>query len=513
MNFISVEFVGLFLITSIIYRIFPKKFKWTILFIANIIFYIYGNGFLALFLLGSIITIYIGGLLLKKCDRKKELFKSLNTDEKHILKRKIKTKKRIILISTIILNLSILILLKYDNFIISIFNSFLSTNFPFKNFILPLGISYYTLEAISYILDIYNGKIEAETNIFKVFLYLSFFPLMIEGPISRYSEMGKQLYEPHNIDFNTYKNGLILIIWGYLKKLVIADRAAIFVNNVFSQNCTGLVVLIASILYVVQIYTEFSGCMDIVTGVSELFGIKVPDNFRRPFFSISINEFWRRWHITLGTWLRDYIFYPLSISNLNMKIILKTGKLNKNIAKAISLAIPLFFVWFIMGLWHGASVKYILYGLYYYAIIMLGILFKSLFDKLLLIFKIKTSSFKFKLFQILRTDLLVLIGMTIFRANTFKSAFIFLLSIFHKSNISILNLGINLKEFILLIIMLVIIFIVDLLNELGFNIRTKLDNMNIAVRWAIYMTLIFSLLTFGIYGYGYNVSDFIYGGF
>lgn len=336
---------------------------------------------------------------------------------------------------------------------------------------------------------------------------------MIEGPISRYSEMGKQLYEPHNIDFNTYKNGLILIIWGYLKKLVIADRAAIFVNNVFSQNCTGLVVLIASILYVVQIYTEFSGCMDIVTGVSELFGIKVPDNFRRPFFSISINEFWRRWHITLGTWLRDYIFYPLSISNLNMKIILKTGKLNKNIAKAISLAIPLFFVWFIMGLWHGASVKYILYGLYYYAIIMLGILFKSLFDKLLLIFKIKTSSFKFKLFQILRTDLLVLIGMTIFRANTFKSAFIFLLSIFHKSNISILNLGINLKEFILLIIMLVIIFIVDLLNELGFNIRTKLDNMNIAVRWAIYMTLIFSLLTFGIYGYGYNVSDFIYGGF
>src|SRR5574344_518900 len=513
MDFVSVNFILLFLVSSIIYYLFPKKFKWIVLLIANIIFYISGNGFISLFLLGSIITIYIGGRVLDKLESNKPSFKDMDIDTKKVAKKKFKNKKKLVLLLTIFANLGILVVLKYDNFLISIFNSIFNFNVPYKNFILPLGISYYTLEAISYIADIYNGKYKGEKNIFKLALYLSFFPLMVEGPISRYDELSVSLYEPHEYDFTKYKDAIILIIWGYLKKLVIADRVGILVDNVFNNNYGGIVVILAMVLYVVQIYTEFSGCMDIVTGVSELFGIKVPRNFNHPFFSKSIDEFWRRWHITLGAWLRDYIFYPLSISNLNMKIITKVSKYNNVFSKLLTTAYPLLIVWLTMGIWHGASFKYILYGLYYYVLMVLGILLKPIGTKTIEYCKFKTNVFSYKLFQMFRTTLLVTIGMTLFRSKTFIGAFKFMGNIFNTSTKSIFDMGLSGKDYALVAIMLVVIFIISLLGELGIDVRKKIDEQNIIFRYVIYLVLVFSLLTFGLYGYGYDASSFIYGGF
>lgn len=521
MQFISCEFFLFLLISVLLYYIVPKKFKWIILLFASYIYYFLNNQKLTIFLIISTISIYISGLMINKIKEKNIISKDITKEEKKLLKKKIKKKKKIVLILTIIINLGILIVLKYTNFFIGIFRSILFNCFkinleiPIFNFILPLGISYYTLQAISYIVDVYRGKYDGDKNLGRLALYLSFFPQVIEGPISRYDQTADQLYRGNKYEFKNIKIGILLILWGIMKKIVIADRAGIYVDNVFSGNYQGITVLIAIILYTIQIYVEFSGCMNIVMGIGKLYGVNLPDNFKRPFFSKSIQEFWRRWHITLGTWLKDYIFYPISLSKMNAWVLEKAQKIKiKYISNFIVIAFPLFFVWFCNGFWHGSGSKYILYGLYYYVIMMLGVLLKPIFDKIIKILKINVESKFYKLLQIVRTIILVMIGLTIFRATSFNSAMQMIISIFNKTDINqVLNLGITIKEFILLIIMTIVIFIISLIQELNINIIEKINEKNIVFQWLIYIILLLVILIFGIYGIGYSASSFIYGGF
>ena len=514
MSFVSLEYIALLIISALLYFILPKKYRFVVLVIANIVFYVYATGFHALYLLASIISVYLTGLYFNKMEAKKSELKSLELEKRKAAKKIVNKYKRLGLIITVLFNVGILLVLKYNGFFINIFNGIFNSNISIIKFILPLGISYYTLMAISYVVDTYNNKYEASKNFFKVFLYLSFFPLMVEGPIARFDEIGDSLMEGHDYSFERVNNALLRIVWGFIKKLVIADRVGLFADAIFQGGHSGLVVLTGVLLYVLQIYSEFSGCMDIVIGTGEIFGIKLPENFKEPFFSKDIGEFWRRWHITLGTWLKDYIFYPISISKTNLKLSISSHKhLPKFLADFIMMGFPLLFVWLIMGFWHGASFKYILYGLYYYVLMMIGILLKPLFNMIIKGLKIKTECFSYHLFQSLRTFILITIGMTIFRASTFIDAFNILGSIFIPSTEKVSAIANGKANVILIVVCTIILLIVDILKYKGVNIIKKINEQNLIFKYLVYLAIILFLLIFGIYGYGYNPSSFIYGEF
>lgn len=511
----SLKFMIFLIAVCLIYFVSPKKMKWLVLLVASYIFYFISSSKLIVYLILSTLLVYISTLLINRENNKlDELNQELSKEEKKIIKNKIKSNKKVILFISVIAVLGNLVVLKYSGFICNSINRIINTDISIPKFILPLGISYFTLQAISYIVDVYRGKYKGDKNICRVALYMAFFPSITEGPISRYDDLAPQLYEGHKFNFENIKVGITLIMFGLFKKMVIADRAALFVNNVFGKDYTGITVVMAVILYTIQIYAEFSGCMDIVRGSAKLFGINLKRNFERPFFSKSIAEFWRRWHITLGTWLRDYIFYPISLSKLNMKVNMTAKKfLSKNLSKFIAAAFPLFFVWFTNGIWHGASVKYIIYGLYYYGIMMLGLLLKPLFDKLIQKLKINVESKIYSLSQIIRTCLFVGIGMMLFRSKGIRAFIKMFMSMFSLKYTGLMNHGLNKYDFVILIIGVVILFIYSLMVEKGKDVYKELNKSNFIIKYGIYILFILMIIVFGIYGPGYDTSDFIYGQF
>lgn len=488
MSYASIEFLLFVLVLVLIYYIFPKKHRYIVLLIGSLIFYyLFSGKYIVFILLSSVIT-YFSGKLIEKYNDKRKLILSLS----------------------ILLNLSFLLVLKYNNFFGDIFRV-VGINIPYKKFILPIGISYYTLETISYLTDIYRKRMKAETNYLKVLLFLVYFPQIVEGPIANYSRLSKTLFNTEKFNYDNFVSAFVLIAWGFIKKLVIADRAGIFVSKVFENNYGGMLLIIGVLLYTLQIYADFSGCIDIVSGVSELFGVKLDENFKRPFFSKSIQEFWRRWHITLGTWLKEYIFYPISLSKLNMKLNLKLRKMkSKYISRFLITAFPLFFVWFFNGMWHGASFKYVVYGLYYYVLMMIGILLEPVFKKIISIFKINTEVWSYKFFQAVRTILIVCFGMFLFRVDSFKQMG---LMIHSNASASLFSLGLKKADFALLMVGILVMLVVGVMQEFNINIRKELQKQNLLFKWLIYYIMIFSVIIFGIYGKGYDAASFIYGGF
>lgn len=524
----SLEFMAFVAIVCLLYFIVPKKVKWLVLLLSSYTFYFINSGKLMIFMLLTTVSIYVSALYMGKIDDKAKLeCKNLDREHKKAIRQKANKKKKLVIIIGLILNFGVLIFLKYGNFIIDNLNGLgkilsINSEIPFMNLLLPLGISYYTLQATSYIIDVYRGKYKPDKNFGRVALFVSFFPQIVEGPIGRYDRLANQLYEPHKFSYNNMKYGLQLILWGFFKKMVIADRAALYVDQVFGNytEYSGIIIIGAIVLYTLQIYAEFSGCMDIVRGISQILGINLDKNFERPFFSKSVQEFWRRWNITLGTWLKDYVFYSVSFSKVSAKITNFSKKFLKgHIGKLVPAAFALFFVWFANGLWHGASWKYIMYGLYYYAIMMLGMLFEPLGKWIIQKLKINTEVFSYKLWQILRTTGFVFIGMLIFRSPDLHTLLEMLRSALSFQKIgmlfdgSIFSIGFQPSDCIILCIGVLIMLVVSIFQEKGYKIREEIAKQNLVFRWVLYYGIIFSIIIFGIYGEGYNISNFIYGQF
>ena len=527
----SLEFLVFVIITVVIYKIIPKKAKWIVLLIASYIYYFSNSTYLIACILITTLSIYLVALKMSKIERlaKEEAKKAQDKDQKKQIKHKAKNDKKRILTLGILINLGILIFLKYSGFISENINSLfnilnINLQLPIKNFILPIGISYYTLQAISYIVDVYRGRIEADKNLGRVALFLSFFPQIVQGPIGRYEKLANQLYEPHKITYKNLTFGSQLMLWGYFKKMVIADRVAIYANEVFNNylQYNGITVVLGIICYTLQIYAEFSGGIDIVRGVAEIFGIHLDQNFERPFFSKSVDEFWRRWNITLGTWLKDYVFYQVSLSKLSMKITDVSRKIFKNsyFSKIIPVAFALLCVWLCNGIWHGAGLKYIMYGLYYYAIMMLGKIFEPLGNKIVKVLKINTKAWSYKLWQILRTDMFVCFGMMIFRASNLTVAIEMFKSIFKLHNLELIFSGqafllggLNVGDVVIILVSSIILLATSIYQEKQNSIREALSKQNLVFRWLVLYFAIFAIIIFGIYGKGYNIQSFIYGQF
>lgn len=526
MSYMSITFMILVVMLGLAYYLMPKKCQWGLLLLASLVFYVFTVGERTVFLLLATGVIYVAGLLL---ERQAQAFdavkKTLERDQRKERKKEMeKRKKRIVGISTCLLLLMIATT-KYANFfgslafdISHLFGG--KTEFTAMELLLPLGISYYTLMAISYVVDVHRGTIHAEKNPLMLLLYLCYVPHIVEGPFDRFGDLETQFRTPVKFDYDRVKQGAIRVLWGVFKKLVIADRAGMLVNVVFENdaNYNGATYLLVIALYTLQIYAEFSGCMDLVCGISSIFGVSIAENFRQPFFSRNINEFWRRWHITLGLWLKDYVFFPVSLSE-HFKAVsnfVRSHVKSSHFVKFLPSAYALFFVWFCNGFWHGASVKYIVYGLYYYALMMIGQLINPVSDKVLGTLHISRESKGYHLFEVARTWVIVGFGMLIFRSKTLGQAGSMFGGIFTRFMVACQPLtveGIDALDYVVLALAVIAMIRVSVLKEKNVNVMQELESKSLPVRWLVYFALIYGIILLGAYGGEFNNTTFIYGEF
>lgn len=541
MNYTSLEFL-LFLAVSILaYFLFPvKKYRWTILLAASYFFYLFAGWRLVGFLLFTTLSTYGTGLWLDHTAKKsKAIIKEKKTEwsreEKKKFKDRVKVRKRLIMAAALVVNFGILSFLKYWNFLAGSFNALFSfgqgSGLPILHLLLPLGISFYTFQSMGYVIDVYREEVPAERNPAKLALFVSFFPQIIQGPISLYSQLSHQLIEPHDFSFTRMQHGLELILWGFFKKVVIADRAVIAIQAVTPdyKEFGGTTLLFILLLYALQLYADFSGGIDISRGVAQILGIDLVDNFRRPYFSTSINDYWRRWHITLGGWLKNYLFYPLAMSEcfLGISRRMKETRLGKtaagaHIAKVLPTSVASLIVFLVVGIWHGANWKYVAFGLWNGGIIMLSTLLKPLFDWTLAKLHIRASSFGFRLFQMLRTFLIVLVGYVFDIAPGFRGGMDMMGRMLTDQNFAagwteIRALGLAKADYLLLLLGTLVLFTVSLLQERlaqkgqgEETLRSRLDKKPMVLRWGLQFAGIMAVLVLGVWGPGYDPADFVY---
>ncbi|EHR32613.1 MBOAT family O-acyltransferase [Helcococcus kunzii] len=526
MGLTSLNFFIFIAVTFLLYFITKPSKQWIVLLLSSYFFYFFTETWFSVYLFITTLSTYF---IAKKIYSIREHYQpdtgKLTRQDKNI----IKSHQRKWLVLALVLNFGILGYLKYSVFIFRNINRFLSSinlNFdiPIFRMFLPLGISFYTFQAMGYLIDVYRNKAKPVENFFQFSLFLAYFPQIIQGPIHRFSDLFDQLIAGHIFDYKKFTFGLQLMLFGYFKKIVIADRAKIIVDTIFAdtQKYQGLYLIIAVLFYTIQIYGDFSGGMDIITGISEAIGINLVKNFERPYFARSVSEFWKRWHITLGSWMRDYVFYPLSLSKPFSKLSkFSRKKLGPKFGKQIAPSLASMIVFILVGIWHGANWVYVAFGIYHGIIIMSSTILEPLYLKFYEKFNIDPDKFGWKFLQVNRTIAIVVFGR--FFSRTAHVGLRECLRLMKNSltvrnpwilcDGSLYKLGLDRPNFNLLIIAILILTVISLLQEHGVKIRESIAEQNIIFRWIVYYAAIMFVLIFGIYGDGIQVADFIYRGF
>lgn len=493
MNFANLSFFTIVIFTIALYYILPKKYCWYILLLSSGYFYLTVAGRRAS--LAAAVTIfiaYMAALWMEKEGRENN------------------GRKKLYLAVAVIAILSILAVFKLQRYSV----------FHVSGLIVPLGISYYTFSLIGYLVDVYAKKENAEKNILKVVLYTLYFPKIVQGPISKFREIGPKLTEGHSFEWENFCFGLQRIIWGYFKKLVITERASALIDNVFGNFPNfaggGAVLSVTTFIAVISHYCDFSGYMDIVIGISQCMGIGLDENFRQPFFSKTAAEFWRRWHITLGIWFKDYVYMPLVIN----PFIIKCGKwvrdhIGKRAGKAVLTMIPLISVWFLTGLWHGTGLNYILWGLYWGFIIIFSNVFTPEIKKITKFFRINTDAADWKVFQTVRTFCIFAGGFLLSTLVGYQNMRVYAWCIIKKFEFGRLKeetfaaLGLDHTNLVILVWAIILLWIVEACREKG-SIRMKIAELNPPCRWIIYALSLLAVIMLGVYGPGYSVDGFAY---
>ena len=531
MNMVSLLFPVFVTAVAVVYFLAPKRLRWAVLLIASYVFYWKNSHRLVVVLLFETFVTFGTGLWMGYVqDRHRTFLKeqgaTLSKAEKKARKTQAKrTTKRIMLLG-VLLDLGVLLALKYGRFFTQLADELASRfglSVPIGRMIIPLGISFYTLQAIAYLLDVYRGKISPDRHAGRFMLFMSFFPQLVQGPIPRHAQLADQLYEGHSFDYERAAHGAQLMLWGYMKKMIIADRVAVPVAALYENYAQyrGPVVLFAGALYGLQIYADFSGGIDIVRGFSRILGIELEENFRQPYFSRSVEEFWRRWHMTLGSWMRDYIFYPLSLSKTFTALGKKARRVfGVNFGKKLPAFLSMFIVYLLVGFWHGPEWKYLAYGVWNGIFIMTGIMCADLYEKARTKARIPAEAFSWRLFQMLRTFLICSMGRFFSRGVSLTAALTMLRNTFVQWwNFSFLTdgtlteLGLDHANWTLLLLSVLVLWAVGMLRERGIGICAAIDRQPLIFRWALYIGAIVLLAVVGIYGPSYNAASFIYGGF
>ncbi len=525
MLFTSHNFIIFIILLFIIYYLVPKRYQWVLLLTGSYIFYFFAGIKYLIYILFTTVSSYFISRRLSRLKEKRESYltekkDSLTREEKKEYKAFMKARRFRWLLLCLFLNFGILAVLKYTDFAIYNINMIFNQELSFFQFILPLGISFYTFQTMGYVIDVYREKYPAERNIGKLALFISFFPQLIQGPISRFDDLKETMFREHRFDRKNISFGITRILWGYFKKLVIADRLLIAVNTIIGDpdKYQGAYVLLGMFFYAIELYSDFTGGIDITIGIAQVLGIRIKENFIRPYFSKSIVEYWRRWHITLGTWFKEYLFYPISVCKpmLNLSKVSRS-RFGENIGKRIPVYIATLVVWFTTGFWHGGSWNFIIWGLANGVIILISQECAPLYEKFHHRFHVEHTFF-YRLFQIARTFWLMSFLRTFDCYRNVGTTLKMYGSVFTDLNIGeiinggFMGLGLKISDYIVLILSVTAVVTVSLIQRSG-SVREKLAAKPVLVRYAVYFILFFSILVFGAYGIGYNASQFIYSQF
>lgn len=479
MNYISPWYCLLLLALMVLYYIFPRKIRWSVL------------------LAGSLAFLYL------VCSKKECLVVGLAAAAAYIsailIERSENERKKLFLILGILVSAGPLF--------VSWFNSLILSRLikGGLHLIIPVGLSFYSLQLIAYLADVYKGKTESQKNPFKFLLFVTFFPQIVQGPIPRYDRLEKSLYRGNRFDFDQIFRSVLLILWGFFLKLMIADKAAVYVNTVFSdyKAYSGFLILTAGILYSLQLYTDFQACTTLSRGAAGLFGVVLEENFDHPYFALSVQDFWRRWHISLSTWLKDYVYIPLGGS--------RRGKVRRYVNLVLTFLVS--------GIWHGADLRFIFWGFLHAFYQIFGGLTRQFRDNLLALAGMEKDTLVWTCLRRAGTFFWVMLAWIIFRADSLKAGLGMISSIFLRwnggdvVNDALFACGLDLKDWNVLALSLMVLAGASLLQEKKICIRDWILQQHLLVRWAIYMTCILAIWIFGTYGFGYNAQDFIYGGF
>jgi len=476
MLFNSFNFLIFFPIVTIIYFLLPHKYRWIHLLIASCVFYCFFVPAYILILLVTIVIDYYAGINIEITEGKK---------------------RKKWLIASIISTCLVLFIFKYFNFFNNNFIALaklfdLRYPIPALNIILPIGLSFHTFQSLSYVIEVYNGKQKAEKHFGIYSLYVMFYPQLVAGPIERPQNVIHQFYEKHEFNYDDVVKGLKKIAWGIFKKVVVADRLSLYVNAVYNNHThhSGPTLILATIFFAFQIYCDFSGYSDIAIGTARVMGFKLMTNFNRPYFAQSISEFWKRWHISLSTWFKDYLYIPLGGNRVN------------NLRKYFNL----FITFLISGLWHGASWTYVIWGGLNGVYLIIPQLFYSRAKKIGNAFKKMGLSVTLQVFNIILTFLLICVGWVFFRAESFSTGIDILSKIFSDHGKLFINSH-NILDMIYAVSFLLILLVVETFEEYKlFNGFSLFNNSNIFIRRITYITLIISVLMFGVF----DNSQFIY---
>lgn len=505
MNFVSPLFFLFAAAVVLLYYVLPRRCQWMVLLEASAVFCATYGAEDLVFILASVLTAYLSARRIEKL--REEGGAAARTRCKGTL---------IAAAGTII---GLLVLAKAGGSVMAAMTELpLTRQLSSFNLIALVGVSYYTLSLLSYVADVYWKRDRAETSFPRLLLFAVYFPKVLQGPISRHKNLAPQFWQAHSFDYKEFCFGLQLMLWGYFKKMVIADRLAVLVNQVFGNHSgyPGSVLLAAAAGGAIQLYCDFSGCMDIAGGLSQVLGIKLERNFDHPFFSGTAAEFWRRWHITLGSWFKDYVYMPLLISpelagagkELRRRFGVRAGK-------AFMTAVPLLAVWLLTGLWHGTGWNYIAWGIYWGALIACSNIFAPEIKKITKLLRIDTQAASWRLFQAARTFVLFVVGRILTIPGDLRASRAIFRKIFFEFNVSALvdgtlyTLGLGRPDFILAMVCIFVLWSVSMLQKRG-SLREQIAGSNIVFRWGVYYIAVFSALIFGMYGPGYDPSSFIY---
>lgn len=495
MLFNSLEFLIFFPCVICVYFLLPNKLKRFWLLLSSYFFYMCWNAPYALLLLFSTTVTYISGILLEQVKRS-----GRESSQK-------KKTKNLIVAFSFLINLGILCYFKYINFLIDSAASLLSLfrislHIPRFDVVLPVGISFYVFQALSYTMDVYRDEIPAEYSFTKYALFVSFFPQLVAGPIEKSKNLLWQLDQPHPFDFDNARDGLLLMLWGLFLKIVLADRIALFVDTVYGDigAYPGIFLLVATVLFAVQIYCDFSGYSIVALGAAQVLGIHLTENFSAPYYALSVGEFWRKWHISLTSWFKDYLYIPLGGS--------RRGVRRKYINKMI--------VFLVSGLWHGAQFSFVIWGCLNGLYQVLEELTQPLRNRAVSVLRLNRNSLGHKGAQMLITFVLIDFSWIFFRAGTFSEAVEIINSMLTVRNPWILfdgslyTCGLDRSNFTLMVLCIGVLCFADFCKTRGIAIRRIILRQDYWFRWVFIAVSILLILTFGKYGPTYEAKNFIY---
>lgn len=509
MSLLSLQFIALLLPALLLYYLVPRRAQWIVLLMASAAFYLLSGLANAAFLLLSITTTHFGAHAVAR-------IVSGNPDAR--------SRAKWLVGLLLVFNFCLLAMFKWSGTAQSLapLAARLGLAVDSGGVVLPLGISFYTFQATGYLLDVYRQKIAPERSYARFALFVSFFPQLVQGPISSFEQLSAQLTAAHTFDYVRCKGGAQRMLYGCMKKLVVADAIAPLTARIFENTAAypGMYIALAAVLGTFRLYCDFSGGIDMALGAAELFGIALPENFRQPFFSRSLAEYWRRWHITLNDWWREYLFFPVALSRPMNRL----GKFLRRhtgptFAKIASVYVGILVVRTANALWHGISYKYLASGLYVSALMIGALALRGPFARAVETLGIRTESRLWRAFQMLRTFLLLCANRLFLQSERLSAALAAFRNLFSTFNPEILvngalkNLHFPLARSLPICAGLVFVLIVDILHERGVSIRGRLNKAPVPVEWAAMLGLILFILLFGRYGAAYSAGSFIYAGF